>query len=256
MKELYVPVMKGKRQAVVEGYSCGYILHRDPRVPEHVEAGIVTQKLVRLSAFSRYLGLKWRASSSDTAVGVFGIIHRLGACERTTSSGLGSREGLRACSGGGGDRRVRYLGETILHGCGLSLVRRRANFNDMTMSGRWGRGKLWIGWDACESVSGARGGRGDRRKNGRSMVDHWRWSTRRERTVFHRSRGRHLALDVVELLLVVERVVGAWWATTTDLGVAGLLLEGIRRRRIVDRRVRERGGGATTRTKGSVGRRG
>ena len=37
-KELYVPVMKGKRQTVVEGYSCGYILPRDPRVPEHVEA--------------------------------------------------------------------------------------------------------------------------------------------------------------------------------------------------------------------------
>ena len=37
-KELYVPVMKGKRQLVVEAYSCRYILPRAPRIPEHVEA--------------------------------------------------------------------------------------------------------------------------------------------------------------------------------------------------------------------------
>ena len=223
-----------------------------------------------LSSFVLFslLGLKWRGSSLDTAVGVFGIIHRLGACECTTSSGLGSRKGRRAHRGGGGDRRLRCLGETILHGrslClgetilhgrGLSLVRRSANFNDMTMSGSWRRGKLWIGLDACESVSGARGVRGDRRKNGRCRFDPWRWSARSERRVFHRNRGRHLTWDLVELLLVVVRVEGAWWATTSDLGVAGLLLEGVRRRRIVDRRVRERGGGATTRAKGSVSRRG
>ena len=156
-----------------------------------------------------------------------------------------------------------HLGKTILHGRGLSLVRRRANFNDMAMSGSWRRGKLWIGLDACESVRGARGVRGDRRKSGGSMFDVWRWRGRRERTVFHRSRGvivwsrgRHLALDLVELLLVMVRVVGAWWTATTDLGVACLLLERIGRRRIVDGRVRERGGGPTTRTKGSVGRRG
>ena len=203
------------------------------------------------------LGLKWRASSLDTAIGVFGIIHRLGACECTTSSGLGSREGLRARRNSrGGDRRLRCLGETILHGRGLSLVRRSANLNDVTMSGSWRRGELWIGLDAFESVSGTRGARGDRRKNGRCRFDPRGWSARRERTVFYRTRGRHLTLDVVELLLVVVRVEGARWATTSDLGVAGLLLEGIRRRRIIDRRVRERGGGAATRAKGSVGRRG
>ena len=169
---------------------------------------------------------------------------------------MGSREGLRARISGGGDWRLRCLGETILNGCGLSLVCRSANFNDMTMIGSWRRGKLWIGLDACESVIGARDVMGDRRKNGRCRIDPWRWSARREGIVFYRSRGRHLTLDLVKLLLLVVRVVGAWWATTSDLGVAGLLLEGIRRRRIVDGRVRERGGRATTRAKGSVGRRG
>jgi len=169
---------------------------------------------------------------------------------------MGSREGWRTCSGRRGNRGVGCVGETILHGCSLFLVGRRADLNDMTMGRSRCRGKFWIVRDACESVSGARRRRGDGRKNGRCSFDRWRRGTRRERTVFcARSRRRHLALDVVELLLVVVRVVGAWWTATSDLGVTGLLLKGIRGGGIVCRRVWQRGGGATTWAKGRVGRR-
>jgi len=199
------------------------------------------------------------AGSLDTAVGVFGIIHRLRACKCTATSGLGNREGLRAHRGGQCNGRLRCLCETILHGRGLSLVRRRADLNDMTMGRRRRGGQLWIGWDARESVSGACG---DWRKNGRRSFDPWRWSARIERMIFCGgrevsvwSRGRHLALDLVELLVVVVRVEGAGWPATSDFSVAGLLLEGIWRRRIVSRRVWQGGRGPSTRAKGSVGRR-
>ena len=194
---------------------------------------------------------------SDTAIGVFGIIHRLGACERTASSGLESSGWLRSrdddWSGRSSNhRRLGSLGETILHGCSLSLVRRRADFNDVAMGGSRRGGKLGVGRGASESVSVGSGARGDRRKHGGCSVAKWR---RRETTVFYRGGVRHLVLDIIELLLLVVRIEGAWWPTTGDLGIAGLLLEGIRRCRIIARRVRQRGRRATTRAKGSVGRR-
>ena len=196
-------------------------------------------------------------SSSHTAVGVFGVIHRLGACERTASCGLESCGWLRSRNDdrSGRSRRLGPFGETILHGCGLSLVRRCADFNDVTMGGSGRRGELGVGRDASDIVSTASG---DRRKHGRCSFDPWRWIVRRERKVFFRggesgvrTRRRHL----VELLLLVVRVEGALWPTTSDLGVAGLLLEGVRRRRIIGRGERQRGGRATTRAKRRVGRR-
>lgn len=280
-RNLYVPVMKGKRQLVVEAYSCRYILPRAPSQDSRTRGGegFSTQNgLIKvkerffsvgraLLIFSMLLSfvlflaleLKWRASSLDTAVGVFGIIHRLGAYERTASNGLGSCKGLRARIGRRGNRRLGCIGKTILHGRGLALVRRRADFNDMTMGRSRRGGKFGIVRDAGESVSGARRVRDNRRKNGRCSFDGWRRSARRERTIFYRgvwSRRRHLVLDLVELLLVVVWVEGAWWAAASDFCVTGLLVEGIGRRGFVSRRVWERGGGATTWAKGSVGRRG
>ena len=127
------------------------------------------------------------------------------------------------------------------------------------MSGSRRGGERGVGRDTFESVGAVRG---NRRKHGRCSFDPWRWSARRGWTVFYRggeigvrSSRRHLALDIVELLLLVVRVEGAWWSTTGDLGVTGLLLEGIRRRRIIDRREWQGGRRAATRTKRGIGRR-
>ena len=104
----------------------------------------------------------------DTAVGVFGIIHGLGPGERT-ASGLESRGGLSGRRSS--NRSLGSLRETILHGCGLSLIRRRMDFHDMTVGrSRSGR-KFGVGCDTAESVSTASRTCRDRRKHGRCNFD-------------------------------------------------------------------------------------
>ena len=163
---------------------------------------------------------KGARGSLDTAVGVFGIIHRLGACEGT-ASGLESRwrwrlrshrDSWSRRSRHGRNRGLRPVGETILHVRRVS-VRRRAHFDDLT-EGRGGRGRqLGVRWDAREGVGVAGVVGGDRGENGGRSIDPWGWSARRERWIFRQggeiavqSGGCHLALDIVELVLLLVRV--------------------------------------------------